>query len=124
MTQEDKDLLIKDLSGRLPYRHNLWLFVQEFDEDVPSNRRMLTKYIDDIETDWLLVCKPYLRPMLNMTKEEEQEYSLLLNDGGWGITEDLISDCIDWLNANHFDYRGLIERGLALSTEIYNPYKD
>ena len=30
----------------------------------------------------------------------------------------------DWLNAHHFDYRGLIDEGLALSTDEFDPYND
>lgn len=69
--------------------------------------------------------KPYLRPMSIMSFEEEKEYSFLLNDGGWGVSESLMTDCIDWLNVHHFDYRGLIDKGLAIEvTEENNPYKD
>ena len=68
--------------------------------------------------------KPYLRPMSSMTKEEETEYAFLLNDGGWGVSERLIIECLDWLNKHHFDYRGLIEKGLAIEvTDDNNPYK-
>jgi len=64
----------------------------------------------------LVDIKPYLRPMSSMTEEEEDELCELFT----------LSDCsaIDWLNAHHFDYRGLIQKGLALSTEEFNPYKD
>ena len=59
--------------------------------------------------------KPYLRPMSSMTEDEKKEFSLL----GVGIhlfKGPLIPsyDTLDWLNAHHFDYRGLIEKGLAL----------
>lgn len=62
--------------------------------------------------------KPYLRPMSSMTEEEAQDMPL---------SEALHSSCyvgvIDWLNEHHFDYRGLIERGLAIEvTEENNPY--
>ena len=74
--------------------------------------------------------KPYLRPLTSMTDYERKEY----ND----IVKNIIDfyDCpksedvcffvvlIDWLNANHFDYRGLIERGLAIKvTPDNNPYE-
>ena len=124
--------MIKDLSGRIPYRHNFWLQVREFDEDAPSNRRMLTKYIDDIYTGWVVDCKPYLRPMETMTEEERKELKKLMNCdyvtysslrytlGGQVDYDDFLvyyeesSKLIDWLNKNMFDYRGLIEKGLAL----------
>lgn len=131
MIQGDKELLLKDLCGRLPYG------VKAKANDITVvtingvvKRQSLTGYFDyDIITDngnfYLKEVKPYLRPMSSMSLEEEQEYSFLLNDGGWGVSEDLMTDCIDWLNAHHFDYRSLIDKGLAIEvTENNNPYKD
>ena len=81
---------------------------------------------------------PYLRPMSSMTEEEENEWNGLIIDplfeavgGQHTIIEDLMLRAksqynpVDWLNAHHFDYRGLIEKGLAIAvTEDNNPYKD
>lgn len=134
MTQEEKDLLLKDLCARLPYG----VMIQHPDYDEPEVLdTILTPdayegggiqcNCDDSrfeEIHSLKDCKPYLRPTSSMSLKEEEEYSFLLNDGGWGISEDLMTDCIDWLNTHHFDYRGLIEKGLAISTDKYNPYKD
>lgn len=56
--------------------------------------------------------KPYLRPMSSMTEEEKLMYEGLM------IGIDNISymlDVTDWLNSHHFDYRGLIERELAIN---------
>ena len=127
MTQEDKELLIKDLCARLPY-------------GVKVQYRNIVANIQYIEPDFGEIClafpnndytvniadvKPYLRTMSSMTDEEENEYAVLLNDGGWGISEELIIDIIDWLNKNMFDYRGLIPRDLAIEvTKENNPYKD
>ena len=63
-------------------------------------------------------CKPYLRPMSSMTEEEIKEYQAFFNYDGVEYPEEYI----DWLNAHHFDYRGLIEKGLALKAPegIYN----
>lgn len=129
MEQKDKKLLIKDLSGRIPYRHTFWLQVREFDEDAPSNRRMLTKYIDDIDNGWVVECKPYLRSMSSMTEEEYEQIYIDSREkkDGVDILDALANDmdAIDWLNAHHFDYRGLIDKGLAIEvTEDNNPYKD
>ena len=80
---------------------------------------------------------PYLRPMSSMTEEEENEWcglniDPLLEAVGERHTrvEDLMLRAksqynpVDWLNAHHFDYRGLIEKGLAIAvTEKHNPYK-
>ena len=112
--EKEYDLLIKDLSGRIPYRHNFWLQVREIDEDTPSNRRMLTEYIDNIDNGWIVECKPYLRPISSMTEEEEDEYELVCRKS--------ITTQIDWLNKKMFDYRGLIPLGLALEAPegMYN----
>lgn len=67
--------------------------------------------------------KPCLFPMSRMTEEQKKEYNLLCDrvttyhyENG-NIVEDIeLRDnwkSIDYLNANHFDYRGLIEKGLA-----------
>ena len=61
--------------------------------------------------------KPYLRPMSSMTEEEKEEFESVLGhyDENNNPYEDFnFGDDIDWLNAHHFDYRGLIEKGLAL----------
>lgn len=64
------------------------------------------------------ISKMYLRPMSSMTKDEENEY---LN-----VIKNKPIYCVnDWLNENHLDYRGFIERGLAIAvTEKNNPYKE
>ena len=54
--------------------------------------------------------KPYLRPMASMTEEEKINYRAFFNYDGVEYPDEYI----DWLNKNMFDYRGLIEKGLAL----------
>ena len=132
MAQEDKELLLRDLSARLPY--GVKCEYREPDYGIVSVWR-----IDELEgvndpDYWepLVVCdhpyakhslsviKPYLRPMSSMTEEEKREYTSLCNRQDidtptWSkvIWHDTYKS-FDWLNAHHFDYRGLIERGLAL----------
>ena len=70
--------------------------------------------------------KPYLRPMSSMTEEQyDQLYidSRVKNDS-IDILDALANDmdAIDWLNKNHFDYRGLIEKGLAIDATNLNIY--
>ena len=87
--------------------------------------------INDYEDSVIEDIKPYLRPMSSMTKEEEDEFEELFI--GYSISRDrncvyhsnrgdLNLGIIDWLNANHFDYRGLIPMGLALEAKegMYN----
>ncbi len=112
MTQEEKKFLLKDLSARLPYgvKVNLPLY------GATTLTYDMVKLIDKDDNKWL----PYLRPMSSMTEEEEYEYRNVCVspiNRQW--------DVVDWLNSNHFDYRGLIEKGLAIAvTEENNPYKE
>ncbi len=55
--------------------------------------------------------KPILRPMSSMTKEERYVYHSYCNYY-YGTYFDTVKS-IDWLNEKGFDYRGLIEKGLA-----------
>ncbi len=59
--------------------------------------------------------KPYLRPMSSMTEDEKIEWDAeyAYNSKSYEY-EEYLSKMIDWLNAHHLDYRGLIEKGLAL----------
>lgn len=116
MTQDEKELLIKDLCARLPYS-DVQIHISY--EDGFKYDKTLT-YEDVKNYSQLPACsttivKPYLRPMSSMTDEERQEYGLVLCD-------ELSINQFDWLNAHHFDYRGLIEKGLALEAKdrMYN----
>lgn len=124
MTQEDKELLLKDLCARLPYgifvRVEGERYFNEVKDPYPT-KLSLGDYLLEDENVTLL---PYLRPMSSMTKEEKYIYRHMLgaqlNSEGESIMFVYIEDfpaVIDWLNAHHFDYRGLIEKGLALEAE-------
>ena len=79
---------------------------------------------------------PYLRPMSSMTEEEKKEWHATFDSvydlvpGGDPDNENDYDDnwheepgieSYDYLNAHHFDYRGLIPMGLALeaSEDMY-----
>ena len=132
MTQEDKELLLKDLSARLTYgvivstpkgvghlcSINQTIFGNEYGVNIEATKR---DHFDDKECD----IKPYLRPMSSMTENEVLEYvslkeSIVASDGITYFFETYKS--IDWLNKKMFDYRGLIEKGLAIEapTDMYN----
>ena len=123
MTQKDKELLLKYLCSALPYG----VIVQDRN-GVHTLTSGNTEFIDLFNGKCNI--KPYLRPMSSMTEEEEKE--LLNLNSGIVYRKDIINnvvlgvnyktDAIDWLNAHHFDYRGLIEKGLALEApeEMYN----
>lgn len=100
MTQEEKELLLKDLCARLPYGVMI--------QSVGEIKMLGMTDIDDIES---FMPKPYLRPMSSMTEDESMEYYILYDIALADGTHYIITD---WLNVHHFDYRGLIDKGLAL----------
>ena len=129
MKQEEKELLLKDLCARLPYhvRVKVWLKDKTTEEgffDFEHNYGDVL--MDFFFYNKLKDLKPYLRPMSSMTEEERTEYFILKhrdNDRDDNIIlVDEASTLIDWLNKHHFDYRGLIEKGLALEAPegMYN----
>ena len=166
MTNEEKQLLLKDLCARLPYGVRVGMGV-EIDANNPYTLLGINPsacgcaeiYVmrGGVTCDGRLdVIKPYLRPVSNMTEEEISEIKRicdeddLLNENGelvstiYGMTvlhgevedvypynlkikisQNLNYAVLDFLHAHHFDYRGLIEKGLAIEvTESNNPYKD
>lgn len=127
MTQEEKDLLLKDLCARLPYgvKSSCTEFstdkvlniegIYVCDKDVPMVR-LKSEGIINVP---LMYVKPYLFPFSNMTDEQEEEYNKLNFYEGWFPRTE---EALDYLIANHFDYRGLIHMGLALDTTGLNIY--
>ena len=123
MKQEDKDLVLRDLCARLPYG-----VVVELDEKFGFNKGIHSLVKELLDPYCVEGIKPYLRPMSSMTEDEEKEYINIDNRSyscPMAYAHIPASDRIDWLNAHHFDYRGLIERGLVIAvTEENNPYKE
>ena len=149
MMQEDKNLLLKDLCARLPYgvkvnipdlifssKNNIEILKEIFCGDDGEFRcndsGMLIKYV-----------KPYLFPLSSLTEEMLKE----LNENGFfkyrdditnvsniesknGISKEIytyigienISFLTDYFNSHHIDYRGLIEKGLAINASGLNIY--
>lgn len=128
MSQEEKELLLKDLSARLQYNVILHFNdnLEEDDQYLYSLRRNGNRVLIN-DAYYVTELKPYLRPLSSMTEEEEIEYdatfaTIKLTDGHYDST--MTYKSFDWLNANHFDYHNLIEKGLAIEvTEENNPYK-
>lgn len=133
---EDKKIVLKDLSARLLWNVKV---LTPNDQDVYTllalhpNKNIA---VIGFEMDGMYVtskvkiedCKPYLRPMSSMSDREKREY--LNTQDIWQAdycAPDYIDtlETYDWLNAHHFDYRGLIEKGLAIAvTTDNNPYKN
>ena len=120
MTQEDRQLLLKDLCGRLPYGVLVEQHLVNAPEETNINyiRRVLQSYMvgDFWQSIENVIIKPCLRPMSSMTEEEVETYHNLQSDV-WKPCGTMYYDnirSIDWLNEHHFDYRRLIEKGLAL----------
>ena len=144
LTQEDKQLLLADLCARLPHGVKISTHdgSQTMVGIICTNgggKVYTSNMLYNISQ-----VKLYLRPMSSMTEEEKKDllvtivgnegskYFQVLQDGSINNTDDTIKDLnkfnmhwvnfdkdtvtlyLDWLNAHHFDYRGLIEKGLAL----------
>ena len=136
MTQEDKELLLKDLCARLPYGVKC-----QFEDTIETIKEIWfcedeSWQVDGEKTSTCIhAIKPYLFPMSSMTEEQKKECN---------FADDLDSDIldaalctnhyhrtgvptvtynlVDWCTKNHFDYRGLINRGLAIDATNLNVY--
>lgn len=119
MTKEDKELLIKDLSARMPYAVKVKLGDNPNIFDLEYRIKFAVMYGDSDKLEDILDItniKPYLFPMSSMTWEQECQYREI-------IASSLNHyEVYDWLNKNHFDYRGIIEKGLALDATGKNIY--
>ena len=138
MIQEDIELLAIDISARVKYGVQVMLIENEetmeryklylkpyplkpmtvlafINYDVSGSKYKLNLGGDIVRLE---DCKPYLRPMSSMTEEEISCYQAFFNYDGVEYPEEYI----DWLNEHHLDYRGLIEKGLALEAPegMYN----
>lgn len=130
MTQEDKELLLKDLCARLPYfvQVNINGEIQTLNSWADDDGNYFNFLSDESDGNYgegftLDEIKPYLRPMSSMTKEEKDEASKLgicydgafhndIYDVGIGMEEAFAA--ISWLLKRHFDINYLIQKGLAL----------
>lgn len=126
MTKEEKELLLKDLCGRLQNKVMIYLHTSS---EITGSAIVLTSsiygFIEDVLNNSpyeIKEVKPYLRPLSSMTEEESREYRMFIDYSYNDFTSESlpcvyvkkIDDYLDWLNAHHFDYRNLITMGLAL----------
>lgn len=144
MTQENKELVLKDLCARLPdkvivdYAYNAF-DVRKGNHVKHGSKCILNCYLLDVfisprQNEKGEYIKPYLFPMSSMTEEQKkyitdkwsinEEFNFEI-DTNWGEYFVELGDTVDfinWLNENHFDYRGLIEKGLAIDATGLNIY--
>lgn len=137
MTQEQKELLLKDISARLPYKVFALIFNEYDDYRSKIEGVDIDGFVTDFEGSGVEVeyIRPYLFPMSSMTEEQQIEANVF-DDMDMDILSQNIDrnrrdktniptptyNYIDWLNKNHFDYRGLIEKGLAIDATNLNIY--
>ena len=149
MTQEHKELLLKDLCARLPYgvkfmcNKNIYttkgldlIVTDEGDWEYA----VTAKDTAPIEIDFI---KPYLFPLSSMTEEQEKEIQQIIGNPDYAciirktdglelwlnfidtdptIWLDAIFEVQDYLNKNYFDYRNLINKNLAIDCTNLNIY--
>lgn len=136
MIQEDKDLLIKDLSCRLPYGVKFMIDEMYLTEDMIKGGydKIQELYgitsegnVELLNMDYHMPIesiKPYLFPLSSMTEEQDKEFALLQTSAGkegflyaWNC-----ATMMKWLIENNFDYNGLIPKGLAKDATGKNIY--
>ena len=157
MTQEDKELLLRDISARLPYETKCIVTKSRTEEGQEGDAGKITyiclEGVECIGNEPFFSefgnFKPYLIPLSSMTEEKAKELSILygikdilsinitdeyidfkVDDGFCSFERKTIwyneiissTETFDWLNKNHFDYRGINEKGLAIDATGLNIY--
>lgn len=145
MTQEQKDLLIKDLCSRLPYGVKVHIQSwnqrekEQFDDVVTLQSIDRDGYIKTSNEDYDSFnpeeVKPYLFPLSSATEEQKNDliknlYSnIFVKDEGisfWNLYTANMMDqwkmVFEWCVENHFDICGLIPMGLANDATGLNIY--
>ena len=126
MTQNEKELLLKDLCARVPYgvKYMRYSWDYDTDQELPvietlecadkdgyiNHRRVYT--VDDI--------KPYLFPLSSMTEEQIKEFNSITQKCSTYIGKSIL--LTDFCNKHHIDWRGLIPMGLAIDATGLNIY--
>ena len=152
MTQEDKILLIKDLSARLPYAvtvehtsgfrgtlHDITVHHMYDENDNIYDAICYTDFFGDEDNIYIEYFKPYLFPLSSITEEQRNDISKLLIDTQKAYSPygelnmkgcDNLFICtvkqanvfINYCLNNHLDINGLIEKGLAIDATGLNIY--
>lgn len=135
MVEEDKELLLKDLFARVYYG-----IICQCNpiEQIENKKDYIVRGIDENGliiiydgSKYVINCyKPYLRKISSATEKEKEEIKSIKGNiclygilpGTFSINDEYINKLVDFYNSHHFDYRGLIEKGLALEAPdgMYN----
>ena len=139
MTQEEKDLLLKDLCSRIPYGvkfvidngQNNVRTLTGIDEAIPYEDWQMCVFARGISAIPIEDIKPYLFPISSMTEEQKEELDNMFNQED-NVCEKIKTDnfdfsfyrksIFDFLNKHHLDWRGLIPMGLAIDATNLNIY--
>lgn len=137
MTQEEKELLLADLCGRLPYG------VEVEYNNINCEVLSIDKYNEEL-TIWICTgystvvkledVKPYLFPLSSMTEEQKNDLTKNLHSNVF-VKDEISFWCLftanmmgewkkvfEWCVKNHFDICGLIPKGLAIDATGLNIY--
>ena len=130
MKKEDKELLLKDLCARLPYGvkvHAKYIDIDTNTEvekvgvlNIVDNDKVIAFTCDDTKYyNYVAIheVKPYLFPLSSMTEEQKTSHNFLKHSAYASPIK-----LIDFYNKNHFDYRGLIPKGMAIDCTNLNIY--
>ena len=124
MTREDKELLLKDLCARLPYGVKMNHIAD--DEHSPKTLIGVAKDMITLEGLGGYECvdvehyKPYLFPLSSMTEEQIKEFNSITQKCNTYIGKSIL--LTDFCNKHHIDWRGFIEKGLAIDATGLNIY--
>lgn len=140
MTREEKKLILKDLGGRLAFGVKCYIpevdttsilgAIQEDGENTLYDFWEDSRKIQYMYQLYTSEFKPCLFPLSSMTEEQKNEFNSYVWFGGiqsnWesfdGVMLSEIKDLMDFFHKNHIDYRGLIEKGLAIDATNLNIY--
>ena len=148
MTQEDKELLLKDICARLPYGVKAYVknwskLDGKYYEDIYDVKSVFpslnevhvqskTGSVDVILGYYDYDIKPYLFPLSSMTEEQKQEYAYIVNyissddtenwKEGEFIYVEQFTQLMHFYHINHLDYMCLIPMGPAIDATGKNIY--
>ena len=128
MTQEDKELIFKELCARLPYhvKCKIWLKDGTTEEGLLDLQHNYGNVLQDaFYYNKIKDIKPYLFPLSSMTEEEKEEYCQLQQRviyNSKGVVNEDVTKYINWCYKKHLDINNLIPMGLAIDATGLNIY--